>query len=278
MTAQGAASPPKHRSFSQVKQLRTCGFSYKLERIDRVPSRPSVPAVAGVAVHSGTEEVDRLWSGATASLTARGLETARASFDEQVEKLTAEGWPPETWRSFGRGVNNQDAAWFREQGLANSINAYVAWRSENDEAFELVDIPGFGPAIELPFNYYIGAQLVHGFIDRVFRHRRHGTLHPFDLKSGLKPKTDEQLGLYARAIDAGLGWQMDFGYYLYGLKTGTAKLTDPIALGHWTTEKLNKVYGPATLAINTGIFMPAPGEACFLCSVTEHCEFYRSVI
>lgn len=281
MTALGAKQPPKHRSFSQIKQYRTCGEQYRLERIDGAPSRPSTPAIAGVAVHSGTEEVDRLlgsvsWSSVT-TLAEAGLAVAIKSLDDQVQKYTDQGWSPDEWRSFGRSTK-QDEFWFRTEGIPNSLRAYAQWRVDNLAVFELADLPGFGPAIEVPFNYYIGAQLVHGFIDRVFTSPQDGGLYPFDLKSGLKPKTDEQLGLYGQALAAGLGVEITHGYFIHALKTGTAKLTAPINLAHWTTEKLERVYGPVTLAINAGIFIPAPGEACYLCSVSEHCEFSQAVI
>lgn len=274
-----------HRSYSQVRQLRTCGEQYRLERIEGVPSRPSAPAVAGVAVHVGTETVDKMlhapWENTAAELIQRGTEMAIAELDIQIARYRAKGWEPETWKKYGRATAEkpqaEDIEWFRRVGIPNSIEAYVDWRLENDD-FELCEVPEFGPAIEVPFNYYIDGQLIHGFIDRIFTSKKVGGYYPVDLKSGQKPKTDEQLGLYAAALHKALGWDIEWGYYVYGLKTGTAKLTQPLMVKHWTDDKLGSVYLPATKAIDLGIFIPAPGDPCFHCGVFDHCDYAKSVV
>jgi putative RecB family exonuclease len=93
----------------------------------------------------------------------------------------------------------------------------------------------------------------------------------------LKPKTSEQLGLYAGALKRALGWQVSYGYYLYGLKSGEAKLTPPLNLTAWTDELLGSIYIPANQQISAGIFLPNPGDACFVCSVSEHCAFVQAL-
>lgn len=280
-------APPRHRSFSQVKQLRQCGWQYYLERVLAKPSRPSVPAVAGIAVHSATEVIDHLLhQGHTDTTDIYGRAQAKA--DEAVEasiaKLSAAGWATETWKKFGRKTtekpNGEDLTWFREVGIPNSLAAYMAWREQNPD-WTLAEIPGFGPAIEVPFNYWVTpGRLVHGFIDRVFTSKAQGGFFPLDIKSGNKPKTDEQLGLYAAALqaDESLGWKVTTGYFIYGLKLGTAKITDALDLTHWTQERLGRMYESASLAIDQGIFIPNPGDACWICSVSEHCEYRRSTI
>lgn len=276
-------APPAHRSFSQVRQLRTCGWQFYLERVQRVAARPSVPAIAGVAVHVATEVVDRLLlNGQTesAELTAAAQADADASLDEAIAHESAAGWEPSTWKRFGRKTvekpNGEDIEWFRFNGIPLSIQAYVDWRLSNP-SWVLADIPGFGPAIEVPFNYYAGKQLVHGYIDRVFT-TAVGGYFPLDIKSGLKPKTDEQLGLYGAALRDALGWEIQFGYFIYGLKHGAAKLTDPLDISHWTPGKLARVYEQSSLLINQGVYLPSPGEGCFVCSVSDHCEFAQSVV
>lgn len=274
-----------HRSYSQVRQLRDCGEAYRLERIEHAPSRPSAPAVAGVSVHTGTETVDYLLHGPDAvtsqQLVIAGCSAADEALNGEIEKYVAKGWEPSTWKKYGRATiakpQAEDIEWFRAVGIPTSIAAYVDWRLANDD-FILAEIPDFGPAIEVPFNYYIGDQLIHGFIDRVFTSRKLGGYFPFDLKSGQKPKTDEQLGLYARALNKALGWDILWGYYIYGLKTGTAKLTPPLSLSHWSDEKLGSVYLPATTAIDLGIFIPHPGDSCFHCGVADSCDYARSVV
>lgn len=272
-----------HRSYSQVRQLRECGEAYRLSRIERVAERPNTAAVAGTAVHTGTETVDwNLAGGQTdrEALVEMANLTALEALDAEIAKNREHGWEPLDYKRYGRATKEKPAAedteWFRNHGIPLSIRAYVDWRLENPK-LTLAVIPGFGPAIEVPFNYYIGTQLIHGFIDRVLTDVDAGGYYPLDLKSGRKPKTDEQLGLYAKALNKALGWNVEWGYYLYGLKTGVAKLTPPLHVSHWDDEKLGRVYLPATQLIDMGIFMPNPGEACQHCSVSDHCRFVQAV-
>lgn len=265
-----------HRSFSQVKQLRKCGFQFKLQRIDRVPDRPMVNAVAGTAVHTGTEFVDKqILNGTTDrdDIAKWASHEADIALAKQVEHFEGEGWPVAAWRKYPR----QSFEWFRDTGIPNSIRAYTDWRFDNPD-FELVNVPDFGPAIEVPFNYYIGDQLITGFIDRIFTSREHGGYYPIDLKSGKKPDTDEQLGLYAQALNKALGWQVTWGYYLYQLKSGVAKMTPALRVDHWNDEKLGQVYLPATRLIDLGIYIPSPGEQCQHCGVADACPFAQAVV
>ena len=266
-----------HRSYSQINQLRTCGEQYRLERIEHAPSRPSCAAVGGTAVHSGTELVDHIMHSdpkkGREEVKGWGKLEADKALDASIVKYQAKDWPIDSWRKYGR----QDVAWFRETGIPQSIDAYVDWRFDNPE-FVLANIPGFGPAIEVPFNYYIEDQLIHGWIDRIFTNEDGTDYYPIDLKSGRKPTTDEQLGLYAAALKASLGWDVTWGYYLYALKSGTAKVAGPLRVNHWTPEKLRDVYLPATRLIEQGIYMPHPGESCYHCGVSASCQFVQAAI
>lgn len=264
-----------HRSYSQVKQLRNCGLQFKLERIDKVPSRPMVNAAAGVAVHTGTELVDTLLLAGedTETVYREAAASAAKALQEQVDKAEADGWPLNTWRSYPR----QGFEWFRDKGVPQSIQAYLTWRIEHPD-FVLADVPGFGPAIEVPFVHYLGQQNIVGFIDRIFTSQERGGYYPVDLKSGRKPDTDEQLGLYAAALRKSLGWEVTWGYYLYQLKSGVAKQTSPLRIDHWTDEKLGEVYLPATALIDLGIYIPHPGEQCQHCGVADSCPFSQAVV
>lgn len=273
---------PTHRSFSQVKQLRTCGEQYRLERVERVPSRPSVPAVAGSAIHVGTEKIDELLlQGADSEDIAElALTATLVALDEEIQHLADKGWTTDKWKRYGRKTAEkpqaEDVEWFRNVGIPNSLNAYLAWRLSTPE-FIIADVPGFGPGIEVPFNYYVDGQLVHGYIDRVFT-TADGGYYPLDIKSGLKPKTTEQLGLYATALERGLGWRIDYGFYLYGLKSGEAKLTPALSLAGWDDAKLSRIYLGANKLIELELYIPNPGDACFNCGVSDHCAFVQALV
>lgn len=276
--ATDSAQRSAHLSYSQVRQLRTCGWQFYLERVMRAAARPSVPAVAGSVIHVATEIVDvLLFDGVQAdsdTLTAAAQADADEALKVSIYELAASGQEPSTWKHFGR----QDLDWFRSTGIPNSIKAYVDWRLANPD-WTLAVVPGFGPAIEVPFNYAVTpGRIVRGYIDRILTSRTQGGYYPLDIKSGLKPETDEQLGTYGAALSDGLGWNVERGYYLYGLKSGTASLVGPIDITHWTQARLGVLYESASEVIDRSLFVPNPGKNCFLCSVSASCEFAVAVI
>jgi putative RecB family exonuclease len=268
------------RSHSQLKQLRTCGESYRLARIERLPKRPSVAQVGGVVAHHVTETIDQAIEAARkgAYITDRdillslALDRAEEVWPVVTEEFSKNYEPPD-WKVFGK----QDLAWYQQQGVPLSAGAYIDWRFA--KGWTLAEIPNFGPAVEVPFDLSLPSVRVVGWIDRVFVVEGYdGQFYPVDIKSGRKPTTDEQLGLYARALQAGLGWPVSYGFYVYNLKSGEAKTAGPIDLRHWTTENLDAVYGQGDKAIEAGLFIPNPGDGCFTCDVSQHCAFAQASI
>lgn len=256
------------RSYSQVSQYRYCGWSFKLQRVDKVEGKPSWAAVAGSAVHNATEYIDRDWNPANSEdLIQAGVTQA---YEYIAAEIDQQNISTDQWVSFG-WKPRQDGTWWSETGVPNAIGAYVQWRLDNPR---YVVIPEM---IEVSFDVNVGDVWVVGKIDRVFRDREGGSLLTVDLKTGNKPKNDEQLGLYRQAL-AAQGVEVTYGAYLYGLKRGTAEMTPPLDLSHWTAEKLYRVYKATDQAADAGIFIPNPGDACRICSFADVCEFSRSAI
>lgn len=282
MTQATPASAPAHRSYSQLSTLRNCGEQYRLTRVEKIAERPSVPAVVGRVIHTATEFIDHaLLADPSVDPTTEALSVADRELDAavQVEAVhNPEFADPDSWKRYGRATvekpRGEDLDWFRDHGIPAAILAYYEWRQAS--GLELLDIPGFGPAIEVPFELYIGDQLIQGFIDRIFQ--RDGTPCLTDLKSGLKPKTSEQLGIYRHAVLRGLGLDIQYGVYVYALKTGTAKITPPIDLRWWTEERLARIYVDGSKLIEQGIYLPAPGDNCFRCGVAYACDFSQAAI
>jgi hypothetical protein len=282
MTATDATT---HRSFSQISQLRTCGEQYRLERIEKLPQRPSCAAIAGKVVHAASEIIDWMihdsdYGDIRQVLVLRANAVAVDALDDEIQQASVgEFTDPLTWKRYGRATsekpNGEDIEWFRNVGIPKCIDAYVAWRLATPD-LTLLDIPGFGPAIEVPFDTYIGGQHVRGYIDRVFV-SPDGVPYLCDLKSGQKPKTSEQLETYRYALLTGAGIDVRWGGYLYGLKHGEAKLTPPIELG-WSEEKLARLYVQANLLIEQGIFIPSPGDSCYHCAVAAHCDYAAAAL
>jgi hypothetical protein len=248
-----------------------------------VSKRPSAAQVAGVLIHTGTEPIDHaIHEGIDdrEKLVQIATEALAATRDATVAEFSKD-YAPEEWKRFGRATtakpNGEDLAWFEDQGIPLALGAYVDWRLSKPN-WKLAEIPGFGPAIEVPFTVPLGDVQVNGYIDRVFTVDGFDGYYCLDIKSGRKPKTDEQLGVYARALEVGLGWPVTYGFFIYGLKSGTASMTPPIDVRHWSAEKLASTYANLDLGITSKVFVPNPGEACFVCDVSSHCAFAQSVI
>jgi putative RecB family exonuclease len=274
---------PSYRSFSQLRGYRECGEAFRLARIERVSKRPSAAQVAGVMIHTGTEPIDHaIHAGIDdrAKLVQIAGDALAASRDATVAEFS-ENYAPEEWKRFGRATkekpNGEDLAWFESQGIPLALGAYVDWRLSKPN-WKLAEIPGFGPAIEVPFTVPLGDVQVNGYIDRVFTVDGFDGYYVMDIKSGRKPKTDEQLGVYARALEVGLHWPVTYGFFIYGLKSGTASITPPLDIRHWSAEKLTSTYANLDLGITSKVFVPNPGEACFVCDVQSHCAFAQAVI
>lgn len=259
------------RSYSQVDQVRRCGWAYKLKRIDRLPERPSAAAVGGSAVHAATEVIDADWPNVDVD-AARTIaldyvaDEVVANPDYPVEEWTAFGWKPK-----------QDLGWWLSTGIPNALTAYVDWRRKHP-SYSILSVDD-GPAIEVEFDIQLGEVRIVGKIDRVFVDENNGTPFVLDIKTGRKPETDEQLGLYRAAL-AARGVFVDYGVYVFGLKRGLNLYGDtmPIDLTHWTAEKLHSVYSPANQAIDARLFIPHPGSQCQICSFNDRCAYAQSAL
>jgi len=51
---------PKHTSFSSITTWLSCGYRYYLSRVVQVEEQPATWSIGGTAVHSATEEYDRI--------------------------------------------------------------------------------------------------------------------------------------------------------------------------------------------------------------------------
>lgn len=51
---------PEHTSYSSITTWLSCGYRYYLSRIAQVEEPPSTWSIGGTAVHSATEEYDRI--------------------------------------------------------------------------------------------------------------------------------------------------------------------------------------------------------------------------
>lgn len=210
------------------------------------------------------------------------LMVANTRLNEEVAEHLVDFPDITSWKSYGRATkakpHGEDIDWFREFGIPACINNYLDWRLEHPELV-LYILPNGNPAIEVEFYVTLGpGDPVRGYIDRVFVNENNGGKLIVDIKSGQKPKTSEQLGIYKKALEAGSGEEFRWGTYIYGLKTGINVVPD-IDLSMWTDEALGRIYGAdTTVLLEKQLFLPNPGENCFHCGVSHHCAFAAASI
>lgn len=258
-----------------MRDYRECGEKFRLGRLTDAQARPGWAALAGSAFHTVSEEIDYTEH---AGMLSQGYDAYLAATLAEFERNIAEaeldtGWPREQFRAYGyRPPQGYD--YYVNTGLPNAIRSFLEWRLTS--GWEVADIVDFGPGIELPFEVEIGQVVVKGRIDRVMTDGK--GFYVFDYKSGNKPKAIEQLGLYSYALREQYDTHIEWGYYIYGLKRGSVELAGPANLAHFDHDHLAPVYKEADRGIESGIFVPNPGEACFFCDYTHACEFFRNAL
>jgi hypothetical protein len=277
-----------HRSYSQVRSLRTCGEQYRLERVEQVAQRPGTAAIAGRVIHQATELVDyEIASGEENEdvLVYEASRLAEEILDREVEENLSPTFPtPDSFRSFGQSKLNpagQDVEWFRKIGIPGSIQNYVTWRVNEVPHYELGILPSGELAIEVPFTLDLGGVEVVGQIDRVFWDVKNSFSVILDIKSGQKPKSNEQLAVYKIAMEEKDPSTPYLGSYVYGLKPGSksgTRQTYPNVMMHWNRERLTAIYSQADKQIDAGLFIANPGESCFMCSVSHACPLYSASV
>src|SRR5699024_9703686 len=255
-----------HRSVSQVNQYAKCPYGYKLDRIDRVWSRPAAWLSQGTAVHAAAEAYER--SGRTMT-----LEQMQDVFREEYANATAElaeDTPnTEYWLASGPYKGPQDIERRYDIGLEQCAR-YIDWYQEHPE--ETVWITPDGVlAVELPFDVDLNGVRVRGYIDAVVVDPERG-LVVRDNKTGNQPGDDFQLATYAVAVAETYDVpQPAWGDYWMGR---SGKPTKPYDLSGWTKDKVAAVYKDMDDAVKAGHFPADPEPSkCRFCSVAMSCDF-----
>lgn len=243
-------------------------------------------AVGGTIIHAVTEAIDQhLLNGVNDAPTLKDAASAEAQLvlDRELAYV-AERSPSftdtSTWLSYGKG-GYQNLAYYVHEAIPNAIDNFIEWRQATPYLVPL-NIEGFGPAIEWPFEVYFLEREFKGVIDRIYLDTRVDAALIVDIKSGGKPKNSTQLGRYGYAVRQKMPWlTVNWGSFLYNLrhpKGARAKptLMAPIDLRWWTNKRLQRMDHAAIVMAEQGLFPPNPGEACFHCTLKHHCDFFEA--
>lgn len=257
-----------HRSVSQINQYTKCPYSYYLDRIQKVWSRPAAWLAQGSAVHVAGEMYER--SGRSMTLEEM-QDVFRESYVEEIAKYTEETPNFEYW--FSSGPYGGEADTERRYGLGlEQCERYQTWyRNHPEEVIWLAD--DGTPGIEIGFDIDLDGVLVRGYIDAVIHNTETGKVIVRDNKTGNTPGDDFQLGVYGVALNVEYGIEPPTeGDYWMGR---SGKPTYPYDIGEWTREKVTERFHELEDNIQAGNFEPDPEPSkCAFCSVNASCSFF----
>ncbi len=266
---------PAHLSFSQVSTMQRCGEQYRLERLERVPSRPSWATTGGSAVHTASEEWD--WSVIKDGDWNTDHHHLDGLFQKHMDLAIAAnlernpGFTTNDWRASGRASkanpDKENEKWWRENG-PSMLARWVTWRTNN--AWEIAEVDGpEGPewGIELTMTVNIGGVPAQMAIDRLMV--RDGVYLILDLKSGsYVPDDATQLAVYKIGLETAYGISPEWGTYWMARDGGN---TPPADLTKWPRERVDFLFYHTRQDQLAGKFIPKKSNMCSGCSVRDYC-------
>lgn len=255
-----------YRSVSQYNQFNRCAYAYKLDRIDKVWSRPAAWLSQGTAVHAAIE----YWEKNNRECAIEWIHSIYTdSYAESVNNYSQSTPNFDWWFASGRYKGEEDIIRRYDLGWSQ-VTKYQLWADNHPDEVIWV-APDGTPGIELGFDIDLDGVMVKGFIDLVLDNPT-GPVITRDLKTGNTPGDDFQLGVYGVAL--GVSFDIEFpnqGDYWMG-KTG--KPTIPYDISKWTKERVTEAFHDLDGKVKAGDFPPSPEPSkCRFCSVSFHCEY-----
>lgn len=262
-----AATPTLRRmSHSAFQDFVDCGEKFRLKRVEQIPERPNLAAIAGKAFHTATEMYDL---NGFMNDWAEHFEEALAT--EEYESRVPRG----EFRVFGRKTKEkplgEDIDFWRDELGPDLCARYRLWRDNTDMTIATGLPPnerGITVGVEYEVTAYIGAVRVKSIVDRI-EYDANGNLGVIDIKTWRRKRASAQLPSYIVMLRK-IGMPVTWGAY-YEARKGT--LTDPVFYTNWDEARLTRLYEQAARAEAAGFYIPRPSDDCGYCSVRDHCEF-----
>jgi putative RecB family exonuclease len=256
----------KHWSHSQVETLLRCGKSYELSRLLNAPKQPTVWSPAGTALHEVADLIARGDAGDIYTTWVR-------VFDEHVTRQATETQSdPQFWRKAGRVTKDkpekEDVNWWRGEGSRQLI-MYKNWLDSS--GYKVAKLSDGTLLSEHETTTRFGNIEVRGFCDVVLK-APDGSHIVMDLKSGTRvPDKLTQLGLYRVALQQNHPddrLKINTGCFFM---TRKGEPTEPVDLSKYTTDYFTSIFSMAESIREAKAFVPAPGDACRICDVSDAC-------
>ena len=257
-----ARSTP-HRSVSQLKLFRECQEEFYWLRIRGEKYIPSVAAIQGSAFHSAYAEWEL--SGRTIDPANLFVKTYRQMIVDESRET-----PLNDWKVWGRGRTIDEDITIREELGRQQIvdTARVAVEQSNEWMPLYIDGK---PAVEVPFDIFIGSTRVIGSVDLV-RRMSNGLNCVRDLKTGGREYGPVQLVVYAFALERQYGIHAPVGDFWYAKDL----VSKSYQLKSRTKEAwlANQFYSIGA-AEKSGVWVASPGPHCFNCPVSRKCREFN---
>lgn len=196
-------------------------------------------------------------------------------FQSEIARQAVESdVPVSQWRATGRRTkdrpNGEDRRFWSENGPTFAKNWADFIEAKSD--WELYWTPDGRPGIELYMEPTFGGITVKAIPDRVYMTPR--GLAVVDLKSGArKPNAAWQLPIYAVALEQYFGEKVSDRYYFMCRSGELVEDWSPVKP---TKAVLDEVFAMAKAQIDSGLFLPNPGDNCRYCNVRKECGFVRN--
>ena len=269
---------PGHLSHSALTTYLQCGHKYYLSRIVKDAETPAWWFVGGNAIHTATENFDRMYP--TRESLAEGAAAGSDPnffFDAFVEEMARVEFDsgdvdPSAWRVGGRASkqypDKEDSVWWLDNGPA-MFESWVKWRLGS--GWHIAEFSG-QPSIEIGFDFTVNDEFaVQMYLDRLMVNE-HGELVIVDLKSGSRtPSSPLQLAMYAYGCEKILGVRPKWGTFWKARDGVTSQLVD---LDTLPSNKVEYIVSGFDKLRKQGVFLPNLDE-CGWCGFNEVCEWSK---
>ena len=272
-------------SHSRFEDYSNCGEMYRLKRIERVPTTPSIFSLAGIVFHEWTDWFDQpgRWARTPDDYVDSPNSDPHPHFlDEsklglRLEELVAHeeeasGYALREWDTPNKrqDSNAKQLVKFRDELLPDWAEKYKAWRKETGwHIADLGDDSNIRWGIEVELNTTAGGVEVIAFVDRIFYRPDTKDLVAIDSKTWSKRRTTAQLPTYLVLLRK-LGLNVVGAAYYEARKGECTPIKD---YKYWDENRLAALHEQAARGIEARFFVPRISEDCFMCDVKRHCTF-----
>lgn len=260
-------------SHSRYADLAACGELYRLKRVEKVPTTPSIYAIAGTVFHSWTDHYDTVPFADIGHVDWWQGHLANAVGEAELES----GFALKEWDNPSRKADANALAFnaFMDEIGPDMISKYIEWRKDSGWFIADLEIVRNGKlellkGVELELEYQLGDVRGVAKVDRVFHRANEDDLIAIDTKTWSRKRVTAQLPTYLVALRQN-GFDVGSAGY-YSARKG--EVTDLNTYKYWDEDRLAALHAQAARMIAGGIFLPAPGESCRNCDVRRHCRFY----